>query len=553
MKLNWTLTKKLTVGFISVLVVSVISVIVCLYIISRSNSIDKRISSVTIPTVILFKDLNTFSAEFKRLNNSHINTPNSSDKMALKSIIEKDWLVLKQRAKDLYATSNDALLIQKLNEVVSTLEKMVLQSNQITKLLVSEEDYADSKKLDAALSIFEKEFTPAGKQLSTQLENNLRFYSESLSNTQHLKERGTTTLYISICIFMGMLILAGFIGFRFIKTDVLNRLSNFKEIISTLSLGEITEIDKSEQKDEIGDMQNSIRELINGIKANTDFAVEIGKGNYDVDYKALSEKDHLGNALIEMRQNLNRNVEEEKKRTWATQGIAQFSDMLRQDYTDLEEMSDKLLNFLVSYSNSNYGCIFLVEKDDMQITILSMKACYAYERKKYINKRVEIGEGLVGQCYLEKEHIYMTEIPENYVKITSGLGKALPSAILIIPIKFNDEVLGILELASFQVYEKHQLDLLLQLSENFASSLSNLTMNIKTRQLLDELKQQSNVLREQEEEMRQNMEELSATQEEMERKTIDLEETLTQQIKTIDTLTTELTTCKSLVENLKNG
>lgn len=545
MKLNWTLTKKLTVGFMLVLVASVISVVVCLYIIFRSNSIDKKIANVTVPTVILFKDLNTFCSELKRLNNSHIYTSNGTDKLALKNAMEKDYPLLKTRAKELYSISNDAELIKKLDDVLKSIDQMNLQSTQITKTLAIDDDYADDKKVDAALSVYEMQFLPKSKATLQLIDNNLRYYSESLNSIQAAKSKGNSMLYISICIFLGVLIIVGLLGYRYIKGDVLNRLVNFKNIISTLSLGEITEIAKTNQKDEIGDMQNSIRQLIDGIKANTDFAVEIGKGNYDVDFTALSENDHLGNALIDMRINLKKNVEEEKKRSWATQGIATFSDMLRQDYNDLEEMSDKLLNFLVAYSGSNYGCIFLVEKDEVQTPYLSMKACYAYERKKFINKRVEIGEGLVGQCYLEKEYIYMTEIPENYVKITSGLGKALPTGILIIPVKFNDEVLGILELASFLPYETHQKNLLLQLSENFASSLSNLTMNIKTRQLLDELKEQSNILREQEEEMRQNMEELTATQEEMERKTQELEETKIEQEKKIQELTIELAVAKN--------
>jgi HAMP domain-containing protein/putative methionine-R-sulfoxide reductase with GAF domain len=540
MNFNWTLTKKLTVGFFVILAVSVISIFACLFIITRSNKIDQKIANQTLPTVLLYKDLNTFFSEVKRLNNSHIYTPNSTDKAQLKTLLSEDFSKLKLRAKELYDISNDAEFIKKLDAVISSLDDLKGFSSSITSQLTSDEDYANDAKVDAALTIYEKKFLPKCKSTSKLIMDNLTFYTQTLNTIQDKKASGYVTIYIVVISFLIILGISGLIGFRFIRKMILNRLVNFKEIISDLSLGQITELETSTQKDEIGDMQNSIRQLIDGLKGNTDFAVEIGKGNYDVEFSALSEHDHLGNALLEMRQNLKRNVEEEKKRIWASQGIAAFSDMLRQDYSDLEEMSDQLLNYLVSYSQSNYGCIFLVEKSVEGNTVLSMKACYAFEQKKFINKTIEIGEGLVGQCYLEKEHIFMTEIPNNYIKITSGLGKALPNAVIIIPIKFNDQVLGILELASFQVYEQYQINLLLQLSENFASSLSNLTMNIKTRQLLDEVKQQSNVLREQEEEMRQNMEELTATQEEMERKTIELEEIKKEQEQTIASLHAEL-------------
>lgn len=544
MNFNWTLTKKLTVGFFVILAVSVISVLACLFIIARSNNIDQKITRQTLPTVLLYKDLNTFFSEVKRLTNSHIYTPNSTDKAQLKTVFTVDFVQLKGRSKELYAISNDAEFIKKLDGVIASLDDLQEYATTITTNLTSDEDYANDTKVDAALVVYEKKFLPKCVSTSKLISDNLAYYTQTLNTVQDKKASGYTTIYVVVISFIIILGLGGLIGFRFIRKMILNRLVSFKEIISDLSLGQITELEKSNQKDEIGDMQNSIRQLIDGLKGNTDFAVEIGKGNYDVEFSALSEHDHLGNALLEMRQNLKRNVEEEKKRIWASQGIAAFSDMLRQDYNDLEEMSDQLLNYLVSYSQSNYGCIFLAERSMEGNTILSMKACYAFEQKKFIQKTVEVGEGLVGQCYLEKEYIFMTEIPNSYIKITSGLGKALPNAVIIIPIKFNDEVLGILELASFQVYESYQINLLLQLSENFASSLSNLTMNIKTRQLLDEVKQQSNVLREQEEEMRQNMEELTATQEEMERKTIELEEIKDEQEKTIATLSEELKVLK---------
>ncbi|NJO01563.1 MAG: PAS domain-containing protein [Bacteroidia bacterium] len=126
------------------------------------------------------------------------------------------------------------------------------------------------------------------------------------------------------------------------------------------------------------------------------------------------------------------------------------------------------------------------------------------------------GEGLVGQIYLEQKSFYLKEAPEDYLKITSGLGDAKPAYILVVPLKFNDEVLGILELASFRKFEPYQMEFVEELGKNLAATLSKAKISAYTRALLEEAQHQAEELRAQEEEMRQNMEELQATQEKLE-------------------------------------
>jgi PAS domain S-box-containing protein len=172
----------------------------------------------------------------------------------------------------------------------------------------------------------------------------------------------------------------------------------------------------------------------------------------------------------------------------------------------------------VNYVGAKVGGLFILEEDEKSNEkFLQLKASYAYERKKYITKRVEIGEGIIGQCYLEAHTIYMAKVPQNYLNITSGLGGANPSSLLVIPLRTNDKIEGVLELASLKPFKPHEIEFLEKLGELLASSIITVRTGEKTNQLLQISQEQAEEMRAQEEEMRQNMEELEATQEQMNR------------------------------------
>lgn len=132
--------------------------------------------------------------------------------------------------------------------------------------------------------------------------------------------------------------------------------------------------------------------------------------------------------------------------------------------------------------------------------------------------RVEEGEGLVGQAWQEADTLYITDVPDNFVKISSGLGDANPKSFLIVPLTVNDVTFGVIEIASFTYFEQYHIDFVNKLAESIASTLSTAKTNERTKVLLEQSQQQTEEMRAQEEEMRQNMEEMQATQEEMERK-----------------------------------
>jgi PAS domain S-box-containing protein len=155
-----------------------------------------------------------------------------------------------------------------------------------------------------------------------------------------------------------------------------------------------------------------------------------------------------------------------------------------------------------------------------------MKACYAWDKKKFLNHKIYRGEGLAGQAWQEGDMVYLTEIPQNYIKIASGLGDANPTSVLIVPLKVNDQIFGVVELASFNAFQDFEKEFVQKIAETIASTISTVKINARTQRLLEESQEMTEQMRAQEEEMRQNMEELQATQEEMQRSQAETDSTL---------------------------
>lgn len=271
--------------------------------------------------------------------------------------------------------------------------------------------------------------------------------------------------------------------------------------------------------DELVNMTKSINTIVDGLKRATEFAKQVGNNKFDNEFTPMSQEDELGNSLLDMRSNLQKaKIEEEKRKEvdeildWTTEGIAKFNDILRQNNDNLFELSYAIISNMVAYLGANQGGLFILNDENTEDIHLEMLSAYAYERRKFLEKKILLGEGFVGTCVLEKETILLKNLPDDYIEITSGLGSANPKNLVVVPLKKNDMVMGVIEIASFKDFEKHEIEFLEKLAETIAVTLATSRNNQKTNQLLEKSKIQAVAMAEQEEQMKINLKDLQDAQ-----------------------------------------
>jgi CHASE3 domain sensor protein len=260
------------------------------------------------------------------------------------------------------------------------------------------------------------------------------------------------------------------------------------------------------------------------LKEASTFINQITHGNYEVNWKGLDEsnkalnRDSLAGHLIKMRDEMKRVKKDDAERLWVTEGLTAFSEIVRKNQNSLSALTDAVVRYLSQYLKVQQGSLFILQEADGEEPYLKLVSCYAFDKKKYVEKRISVGDGLLGQCFLEGTTSLLTDIPNGYTRITSGLGEATPQCLAIVPMKHNEKVECVLELAGFSKLQEFEVSFLEKAGEFVASAIYSVRIAEHTNHLLTEAQERTEMMRAQEEEMRQNMEELQATQEEMARK-----------------------------------
>nr|MDQ3282780.1 HAMP domain-containing protein [Acidobacteriota bacterium] len=280
--------------------------------------------------------------------------------------------------------------------------------------------------------------------------------------------------------------------------------------------------------------------LTTQVRAIADVATAVTKGDLtrNITVEAQGELAALKGNINEMIRNLRETTARNAEQDWLKTNLAKFTRMM-QGQKNLQAVSQMILSELAPVVGAAHGVFYTMDGSNQDDPRLKLTATYAFRERKHLNKEFRIGESLIGQAAFEKQRILITNAPDDYVQINSGLGEAKPLQLIVLPIVFEGQVLAVMELASFARFTDTYQSLLDQLTESIGVVLNTIQANMRTEELLAQsqslaeelqaqqeeltetnkrLEQQAKSLQTSEELLRQQQEELQQTNEELEEK-----------------------------------
>jgi CheY-like chemotaxis protein/signal transduction histidine kinase/HAMP domain-containing protein len=278
--------------------------------------------------------------------------------------------------------------------------------------------------------------------------------------------------------------------------------------------------------------------LTTQVRAIAEVSTAVTKGDLtrSIAVEALGEVAALKDNINEMILNLKETTQKNMEQDWLKTNLARFTRML-QGQRDMTTVAQMVLSELAPLVDAQQG-VFYVNTSSNGHPVMKLLAGYAYKKRKNLANEFRAGEGLVGQCTLERERILVTNVPSNYVYVTSGLGEAPPNNIVVLPVLFEGEAKAVIELSTFKTFSDTHLTFLDQLTESIGIVLNTIAANTRTEDLLqqsqslaaelqsqqDELKKTNEQLEQQAESLRESEELLKSQQEELQQTNEELQE-----------------------------
>jgi len=251
------------------------------------------------------------------------------------------------------------------------------------------------------------------------------------------------------------------------------------------------------------------RSITHPISLLTSGAEVVSKGNleHQVEIKTKDEIGRLGTAFNSMVENLRKASLENERHNFLNTGQAALDDQMRGDQT-IDQLSKNIMAFIANYLKVQVGTLYVNDGEGL----FKLKAGYAYKTQKNLSDEFKTGEGLIGQAAFEKKIKVLTNVPEDYITVISGLGEKKPKNILVVPFVYNNIVCGVMEVGSFEEFSELKTEFMEYVSERIAMAISSSQARVELGKTLEESQSQA-------EEMESQQEELKAANEELEEQT----------------------------------
>lgn len=340
-----------------------------------------------------------------------------------------------------------------------------------------------SKQLLIGLDTYEGYKGIANAQVSTMLAD----LEEYMMESDIIRENKKRNIVLQTVFLHTIIAVIGITFFLIMFWSVNKPINNMSNYLKRLLKGELVKPEVSPSStNEMDLMSMQLSDFVENLKEKQIFTDDLGSGKPDKGFKLLSEGDELGLSLINMKKNIEHEKELQEKRRKEDEiqdkiniGLAEFGNILRKNNNDIDGLCNETIRNLIRYMDANYGAIYIYVDDETEEPYLEMKATYAADRKKFIQKKVSLYEGMVGICAVEKTMQVIDDIPKDYIKIGSGFGNTTPSNLIVIPLLLNDEIFGVIELCRTEKFEDYRIKFLERLAEDIASTISYVKINTR--------------------------------------------------------------------------
>ena len=408
-----------------------------------------------------------------------------------------------QNSEGIFVPSNDPLVIAKIKDTKAYLLEFIELARKRYSFH-SSNSKAGSDMDEQFDLLFEKlllSSDEAETAIQTSMKNGTIMVRETAVNSR-LFIVGTSIITLLISLIIGFLL----------AKNICDPISYLTGLIQKVAEGNLEKDVSIDRYDEIGQMAHSFQQMIVNQRQAAGFADQVGAGDYSITILARSKHDRLSISLGNMTQKLSQMSAASQRQIWLTQSLAGLVEKIR-GQLDLEKLGAIICEDLAQKTDAQIATLYVLDEDNN----LNLHGDYAFHLNKQIPDTIRLGQGLVGQAARSGQMISVTEIPEDYLKISSSLGDTQPTHIVVSPFLFEGKVKGVVEVASHLKFAGDHLQFLENSMESIAISINSSQTHARINELLEQTQQNN-------EELQIQQEELQVANEELEEKTKSLQE-----------------------------
>jgi HAMP domain-containing protein/signal transduction histidine kinase/CheY-like chemotaxis protein len=237
--------------------------------------------------------------------------------------------------------------------------------------------------------------------------------------------------------------------------------------------------------------------LTSQVRAIADVSTAVTKGdltrsiNVEAQGEVLQLKDNINQMISNLKETTQKNMEQD----WLKTNLAKFSGMM-QGQRNIVSVAQLITSELTPLVDAQHGGFFMLENSekDKSEQYLNLIASYGFTKRKNLASSYRLKESLIGQCAFEKKRILLSDVPNAFISISTGLGEAPPRDVVVLPVLFEGETKAVIELASFKSFSENQLTFLDQLMDSIGVILNMISSSMRTEELLQELKRSNSEL-----------------------------------------------------------